>query len=147
MEIRRRLINNGFLLKESNIDLIGRITRLDENIWYDEDGDLMCLEEFNSLDLKEDSLKDLFGKYVLLIQVNTFPCYCIGQICGNSKKVNYESLILENGIIKNLTGDLREGPCGHFCINSNVIEIIEISEEEFLKINENKNFKINHVFG
>ena len=144
--MRRRLINNGFLLKESNIDLIGKITRLDENVWYDEDGNLMSLEEFNSLVLERDSIKDLFGKYVLLIQINSFPCYCIGQICGNSKTSKFESLGLENGFIKELSGNLKEGPCTHFCINENVIEIIEISEEEFLKIKENKNFKINHVF-
>ena len=147
MKTRLRLINKGFLLKESNIDLIGKITKLDENIWYDEDGNLMSLEEFNPLDLKKDLIKDLFGKYVLLIQINSFPCYGIGQIYGDSKTVDYESLFLENGIIRELSGNLREGPCTHFCINSNVIEIIEISEEEFLKIKENKNFKINHVFG
>ena len=145
--MRRRLINNNFLLKESNIDLIGKITRLDENVWYDEDGNLMSLEEFNSLKFKRDSIKDLFGKYVLLIQINAFSCYCIGQICGNSKISKFESLGLENGFIKELSGNLKEGPCTHFCINQNVIEIIEISEGEFLKIKENKNFKINHVFG
>lgn len=147
MKTRLRLINESFLVKESNIEFIGKINRLDENIWYDGDGNLMILEEFNALDFKRESIKDLFGKYVLLIQINAFPCYCVGQICGNSKTENYEGLILENGFIKELSRNLREGPCDHFCINSNVIEIIEINEEEFLKIKENKNFKINHVFG
>lgn len=147
MEMRRRLINKSFLLKESNIQFIGKITKLEENVWCDEKGNLTVLDEFKADDLKRDSIKDLFGKYVLLIQINSFPCYCIGQICGNSKTVNYESLILENGIIKELTESLRECLCTNFCINSNVIEIIEISEEEFLKIKENKKLNINHVFG
>lgn len=147
MKTRLRLINKSFLLKESNIQFIGKITNLDKNVWYDEEGNLTVLDEFESENFKRELIKGLFGKYVLLIQINSFPCYCIGQICGNSKTTEYENLILENGIIRELTGKLRELPCLSFCINSNVIEIIEISEEEFLKIKENKNFKINHVFG
>lgn len=146
MKTRLRLINKSFLLKESNIQFIGKIIKLEGNVWSDEEGNLTVLDEFESEDLKRESIEDLFGKYVLLIQINSFPCYCIGQICGNSKTANYESLILENGIIRELTGSMRELPCLSFCINSNVIEIIEISEEEFLEIKENKNLKINHVF-
>ena len=146
MKTRLRLINKSFLLKESNIQFIGKITKLDKNVWCDEEGNLTFLDEFESEDFKRESIKDLFGKYVLLIQINAFPCYCIGKICGNSKTRNYESLVLEDGIIKELANGLGVGPCNHFCINSNVIEIIEISEEEFLEIKENKNLKINHVF-
>lgn len=157
-EDRLRFINENFSIKESDIEFIGKINRLDENTWYNKEGCLIVIDKFRAEEFDEEIIKDLIGKYVLLLQTSgSFPCFAIGLfqtiINSGSTYYNYKTLILENGIIKDLKTtqytEIREGELEelHFCINSNVTEILEISEEEYLTIKKSGTLKINQIYG
>ena len=159
-EDRLRFINETFSIKESDIEFIGKINRLDENTWYNKEGCLMIIDEFRSDEFKEEIINDLIRKYVLLLQTSgPYPCFAIGLFQGFEKTqtvINfgnkYRTLILENGIIKDFKThhtETREGELKelHFCINSNVTEILEISEKEYLTIKNSGTLKINQIYG
>ena len=153
-ENRLRLINEAFSIKESDIEFMGKINRLDENTWYNKDGYLMIIDEFRAEEFEEEVIKELIGKYVLLLQTSgSFPCFAIGlvQKISDLRVGGYKTLILENVIIKDLKtteSKIREGVKElHFCINSNVTEILEISEKEYSIIKNLKKLKINQTYG
>ena len=157
-ENRLRFINETFSIKESDIEFIGKINRLDEDTWYNKDGCLMVIDKFRAEEFEEEIIKELIGKYVLLLQTSgSFPCFAIGLVQKISDlgigETRYKTLILENGIIKDLKtteSKIREGELLeelHFCINSNVTEILEISEKEYSIIKKSKKLKINQTYG
>ena len=106
-ENRLRLINETFSIKESDIEFIGKINRLDEDTWYNKDGCLMVIDKFRAEEFEEEIIKELIGKYVLLLQTSgSFPCFAIGLvqkiIITNLGATRYKTLILENGFLKDL---------------------------------------------
>ena len=152
MENRIRLINKTSKIIQIEIDLFGKLINLNENVWSDEDGNLLILDEYDSDKLKEleKLMEDLRGKYILLIQKGSYPCIAIGECLFVKQLVgDYLSVTLNEGlqIRDSLTGVKEIIDYKTFCINQNVTEILEISKEEYEKIKENFGLEINYSYG
>ena len=151
MKNRIRLINKTSGIKQTEIEFIGKLINLSENVWNDEDGNLLVLDEYDSAKPKEleKLMEDLYGKYILLIQRGPYSCIAIGEYLVEQNMGGYLGVILKKGfqIQGSLTGVNEIFGCEMFYINENVTEILEISEEEYEKIKENIGLEINYSYG